>query len=362
MTLVADVDEIRTAVAASGGPSDADPGSVVCEQIFADAVASATAGIWRFTSGNWSVVLKVLRHQAGDNPHWQSGEDDGHWYYWRREALAYSSGLLGRLTGSLRAPLCFGVFDREDGSVGVWLEDLNGAPSTTSWSLVRYKSAAFALGRAQGEITASANLPADTWLARHWLRHYVERRQEFLVHLQDPRVWRLPLVARYLQPQLGEQMEGIWNEREELLAVVESGPQTLCHLDLHPANLFSVGDQTVLIDWAFVGIGGLGEDAGNLIFDAIFDFFVPPDRFAALAEAVSVGSLELLEASSWQGEPSAVLRTVHASAAVKFFWILPAMLEAATSRRTTLNRHPIEEGFASWAPVISELVDFSRRV
>src|SRR5438552_1048606 len=119
--------------------------SLACEQIFEEAVASATAGIWRFTDDSWSVILKVLRHQAGGSPRWQSGEDEDHWYYWRREALAYSSGLLAHLARPLRAPRCYGVFDRPDGSISLWLEDLRFAAPAAAWPLNRYRLAAFAL-------------------------------------------------------------------------------------------------------------------------------------------------------------------------------------------------------------------------
>ena len=89
---------------------------------------------------------------------------------------------------------------------------------------------------------------------------------------------------------------------------------------------------------------------------------MPADRVAALAEAVSGGYLEGLEASKWRGDTTAVLRALRAAAAVKYFWILPAMLEAAASGRDTLNRRPVEEGFGWWAPVIPELVGFARQV
>ena len=48
-------------------------------------------------------------------------------------------------------------------------------------------------------------------------------------------------------------------------------PPTVCHLDVHPHNLFDGDgvDDTVLVDWAFVGIGALGEDPANLIVDAV---------------------------------------------------------------------------------------------
>ena len=70
------------------------------------------------------MILKVLRHGGGGSPLWQSGEEESHWYYWRREALAFSSGLLDAFSDDLRAPQCLGLFERPDGSVGIWLEDL----------------------------------------------------------------------------------------------------------------------------------------------------------------------------------------------------------------------------------------------
>jgi hypothetical protein len=354
-------EEIMAAVGASEGPADRAPDGLLCEQIVAHAVASATVGIWRFSGGTWSAVLKVLRHQVGDYPLWQSGEPEGHWYYWRREALAYASGLLTGLPGLLRAPRCLGVFERPDGTIGLWLEDLSGAASAASWSLDNYRAAAFALGQAQGG-AAATHLPAQPWLARNWLRRYVERRESSVAELDDEQAWHVPLVTHHLAPDLGEEIRNIWMERERLLAVVESGPQTLCHLDLHPANLFAVGGDTVIIDWAFVGIGGMGEDAGNLIVDAVLDFFVPPEQMNALVDTITEGYLEGLTASGWNGDGEAVLRTMHASAAVKFFWLLPAMLEAAAIGRATLNHRPIEEGFAYWAPVIPELIAFSHKV
>jgi hypothetical protein len=276
--------------------------------------------------------------------------------------LAYSSDLIAHFDGPLRAPHCYGVFDRSDGSVGIWLEDLSQAASTAKWSIEEYRSTAFALGWAQGAIAMSASQPADPWLARSWLRHYVGRRQRFMNYLDGDRSWPVALVGQHLLAESADGVRDIWNDRERLLGVVESAPQTLCHLDLHPANLFAVDGERVLIDWAFVGIGALGEDPGNLVFDAVFDFFVPPERFTALVEAVFDGYVEGLAASGWAGDPEAVLRTMHAAAAVKFFWILPAMLDAAASGKESLNGRPISETFRWWAPVVPDLVRFARQV
>ena len=190
----------------------------------------------------------------------------------------------------------------------------------------------------------------------------MERRQDFISHLDNVEAWHLPLIARYLRPELGNQTRAIWEDRERLLAIVEAAPQTLCHLDLHPGNLFAVGGETLLIDWGFVGIGALGEDAGNLIFDALFDFFVPVEHVGALAEAVSEGYQEGLQASGWTGDAESVLRALYAAAAVKYFWILPAMLQAAADGAPSLNGAPIEKCLAQWAPAVPKLMAFGHMV
>lgn len=55
--------------------------------------------------------------------HAHGAHDPGHWSYWRRELLAYASGLLPQGPG-LRAPRCHGVF----GST-LYLEDAGGEPA-----------------------------------------------------------------------------------------------------------------------------------------------------------------------------------------------------------------------------------------
>ena len=138
---------------------DVGDGPITIEPLPHAAVASATAGLWRVRIADRSAVVKLLAHApAGGSPNWRSGEEESHWYYWRREAEAYRSGLLAGLGGGLRAPRCGLVADRGDGSVALWLEDLLGDPAS-SWSLDRYHRASRHLGQAQGEYIAGRPLP-----------------------------------------------------------------------------------------------------------------------------------------------------------------------------------------------------------
>jgi hypothetical protein len=346
-------DELRQILDRSGG-SSIDEAAVSCESVYANPVAGATAGIWRMRSANgWSAIVKVLRDSDAGSPNWQSGATEDHWFYWKREATAYQSGALDGLSGRLRAARCFGVFDRPDGSAAVWLEDLGSARPAADWSMDRYREAAFALGVAQARYTRPLD---DAWMAHRFLRRYVDRRQDLDHLIGDDAAWKGPLVSRYLLP-LRDQIAELRRTTNELVAVVESGPTTLCHLDLHPGNLFAVGDETVLIDWAFVGPGSIGEDVGSLIFDAVLDFFVSPDALIDLERGLSDGYLDGLRAAQWHGSVDSVLGTIAAAGAAKFSWIPLAMVDAEVNGRQLVNRRAIAETFEWCAPLIPRLIE-----
>jgi Phosphotransferase enzyme family len=273
---------------------------------------------------------------------------------------AYSSSLFAALAGGMRTPIGLGVFDRPDRSVGVWMEDLRHGVPAASWTLQQYRLAAEALGRAQGgslTVTARATQP---WLIRDWLRRFVERRGEFLGALASPG-WDHPMVREYLPPDTADRATDIWDSRETLLAMVGEMPAVLTHNDLHPGNLFAVGSSTVLIDWGFVSIGGMGEDPGNLVFDAVLDFFVAPETFPALDQAVTADYLKGAAATVPGIDVGAVQKAIWATGAVRYFWIPFAMVEAASEGRPTLNRRAIGDAFPAWATLVPHIFEFASR-
>jgi phosphotransferase family enzyme len=331
----------------------------IAEAIF-EPVVSATAGIWRYRGEGWSVVLKLLHHSEVGSPAWQSGDDEHHWFYWRREALAYESGLLDSFAGPLRAPRCLGVFYREDDTIALWLEDLLAMVPGGEWSIERYRLAAEHLGIAQATAVSAKQTHESPWLSRRWLRDYVERRAPMMDELASP-AWSHPLLRDSLDPAIGQEVMLLWQSREQLLSWVERAPQTICHLDVHPKNLFAHNGETVLIDWAFVGIGALGEDVGNLIFDAVWDFHVPPSAFEAVEEALTSGYLRGLREAGRTTDIDAARLAILASGAAKYLWILPAILAAVRSDRAEINRRPASETIARWAPMITRVVEFAHR-
>jgi hypothetical protein len=348
------VEELRAVFGAGVG----DGSGVAVERVY-EPVASASSGIWRVRTDDRSAILKLIAHSDGGHENWRSGEEPSHWYYWRREVLAYESGMLGSLTGGVRAPTCLLAASRGDGSVALWLEDLHGTPATR-WSLERYEIASRHLGQTQGAFLADRPLPDDTWLSRNWLRAYLRQRDGDRHLLADATTWEHPLLAPWFPSPPIEGLQAMRDDQPRLLDALDQLPRTLCHLDLHPANLFADGDEsTAAIDWAFVGIGAIGEDAGNLVPDAVLDFHVDAARIDDLYDAVVIGYDAGLRDTGWNGDISLVRLGMAATIAAKYAWIGPALLRAASENRELLNGRPIRAGLEWWAPTISFLLDRS---
>jgi thiamine kinase-like enzyme len=133
---------------------------------------------------------------------------------------------------------------------------------------------------------------------------------------------------------------------------------TLCHNDLHPANLFADGGaSTAAIDWSFVGAGTIGEDAGNLVADAVLDFHVPAAQIDTLYENVASGFAAGLRDAGWHGHDDDVRLAMSATLAAKYAWIAPAILRAIADGRELLNRRPLLDAMSWWAPTVPFLLD-----
>jgi hypothetical protein len=307
-------------------------------------------------------VLKLCHHSDAGHQHWLSGADPAHWYYWRREPLAYESGLVASFSGGLRGPHCYVAAEGPGEQVRLWLEDVGARPAP-GWPLERYGVAARHLGRAQGAFLVDRPLPDEPWLSRDWLRAYLSQRRENVELLDDPAAWAVPLVARFLPPDLARPLRQLWDDQPRLLEVLDTLPRTLCHLDLHPKNLFDVGGQTVLIDWSFTGLGAIGEDSGNLVWDSVHDFHVRPEDVERLWELVAGGYAAGLADAGWDGEPALVRRAMAVSVVVKYAWVVPVALRAALDGRPLLNGRPIAEALPWWAhgvPFLLEQAELAR--
>jgi len=319
--------ELRAALAARDGTAGAVAGDWHARPISGHTVSSATGGVWRVApgaEGAAAFVLKVVHRSDGGHEYWRSSEDPADPMYWKREPRLFASGLLDRLAGGLRAVCLHHAAARGDGSIALWLEDL--PDPATAWPVERYGLAARHLGRAQAALVGEHRVPTEPWLSRGWLRAYVERRRQDVTDPTPVDLERTELSRVAFPEPLGDWAREVLARSDGLFAALDRLPQTLCHMDFWPPNLFGGDDETVAVDWAFAGLGFLGEDIGNLVPDTMLDFFVDSRDGDALWDACVSGYLAGLRDGGWKGSDREVRFGVVAAAAVKYAWMVPWLL------------------------------------
>jgi hypothetical protein len=290
-------------------------------------VNAVTTGVWRVRCGPQSAVVKILSGPDRTTGLWAASDDPRHWNYWRREALVYEGGLhrLWEAHGIL-GPGLLASFDRDEDSIALWLEDVEGPPAT-GWPIAMHGLHAERLGAAHAAQIASGQVDRS-WLSRGFVRGYLASKQLGWELLDDDEAWQQPAVRDHFPDGLRAAMIRLHLDREWFLDVLERLPRVFSHLDMWPANVLSRGTESIVVDWSFAGDGALGEDIGNYIPDTMFDLFLPTARLPDLQAAVYGGYLRGLRQSNWQGDERLVRLGVCASA-VKYDWLAAQMLARA---------------------------------
>ncbi|MBB5776021.1 phosphotransferase family protein [Nonomuraea jabiensis] len=196
--------------------------------------------------------LTTGRHAAG-------AADPRHWANWRRELLAYASGLLPKGPG-LVAPRCYGVIGDT-----VYLADAGATPEAPP-------VAAHRLGRWQAGVT----VPDVPWLSGHQLAQRIA-------------VSDLDWTGMDVPPSI----PALWDERHELLRRLDQVPRVLVHGDFSHGNLVAAGDgaDTVALDWATFGVGPVGADLASLALTTLGRYL--PDYLDGLAGRFDAADVEL---------------------------------------------------------------------
>jgi hypothetical protein len=119
------------------------------------------------------------------------------------------------------------------------------------------------------------------------------------------------LLRRWYPDDQAQRIFALWEEREVFLDALDHLPQTLCHHDANRRNLFSRRkadgrEQTVAVDWTYVGIGAIGEEINALVQASLSFFEVEPTEAKALDDIVFNGYLTGLEDAGWQDDPRLV--------------------------------------------------------
>jgi hypothetical protein len=282
----------------------------------------------------WSLILKTI-HPVGGNL------DASAWNYYRREPDAYQSGWLDDLPGGLTAPRCFGVVEYPDRACWIWLEDV-AEEIGTHWPLEHYGVVARHLGQFNGAYLVDRPLPSRPWLSSGWMGKYIIVSAPAIPLIRDS--LDHPLVRRVFPGDASDRLFRLWEERNLFLDALDRLPQTICHLDMFRRNLFARktvdgGDQTVVIDWSYVGQGAIGQELVPLALAGVAFNEVDFAQAQALEDIAFEGYLEGLHQAGWRGDPRQV-RLGYTAASLRYRF---AELNIGMERMLDESQHPFME-------------------
>ncbi len=258
----------------------------------------------------WSLILKVLPPPLdGDDP-----------YETTRELHAYRSGVLANLPGGVAAPRLFDAVEAPGEPACIWMEDVVDE-AVQRWSFDEFGMAAYILGRFNGAYLAGKPIPSAPWVATDWLRRMLAQRAPVVARFND--TLSHPLISRMYPPDVADQTLCLWADRELFLSALEKLPRTFCHRDAFRRNLYFThvpdrGLRLVAADWAYVGIGAVGEEIAALLC-ASLAFLDADIGYAHDLESVVIDSyLPALRDAGWQGDPQLVRLGYVAAAAMRY--------------------------------------------
>lgn len=216
---------------------------------------------------SWSLVIKIC-NRVSDN------EDPKGYQFWKREALVYQTNLIGRLPGNLHAPRCLAVDEKRDDSIWVWMEDIYD-DFGGNWPLETYGQAAYRLGLFNGAFLAGTPIPGEQWLAKNFLRNYVERAAPSIAFIRNNPQHKL---VKSLYGKKLPLILALWQVRSDLLDKLEKMPQVFCHQDAFKRNLFFQQGKLLAIDWGFCGNAPAGAELVPLVAVALAFNEIPADK------------------------------------------------------------------------------------
>jgi hypothetical protein len=205
---------------------------------------------------------------------------------WRTEAEVYRSDLAERLPDGLTVPRALGVFDLDETSSSIWIEEVPVRPAT--WDRKRYERAAYLLGRFSGSrsLAPLAALRDVDWT----LRTYVSGRVEVQVlpMLMSDELWLHPLCADFAD--LVDRLRATGGRAAELAAEADALPRLLSHGDACPNNLMAGADgDFVMIDFGFWGAAPVAFDLSQLLVGEVQLGRRGTDDLAELDDALVAG-------------------------------------------------------------------------
>ena len=294
---------------------------------------AGTAVIPNNATQNWHVVVKILRSPAGMTmpdgtcvtP--EMAENQHHFGYWQRELMAAQSDLFDHLPTGLRVPHYLGITHISEGECWLWQEYL---PQDGEWAWDDYRAAAYRLGQWQA---ADQKQFDHAWLSQTWLAAWVHGPLTNIFGMvEGMNGYQHPLLTAYFSPGELAALRQLWVDKQTYLDRLAQLPQTLCHLDAYRANLIWQGDDLVLLDWAFVGEGALGEEMAAFVGATLLLEHVPLAEAEQLEQVALAGYLAGLRAAGWAGDQATIEEAYLCAMSMRY-----APLTLASMLRTVIQ-------------------------
>ncbi|WP_454190823.1 oxidoreductase family protein [Paenibacillus sp. Marseille-Q7038] len=301
----------------------------LCTPITLDQLNFVTGGVYRVageteldggTMRQWSFIIKIVIADS-------TRDDPRHYNYWKREILAYESGLLHQLPGNFVAPECYEMEEKEGGMVWLWLEDMTGEKG--NWKEENYVYAAAKLGGFHAAYVNGRSLPEHAWINKYWMRSWVGECDKYR---------NMPLRQEIDQMNLSSEVtkiidkyEQFEKKRSEYLTALESLPRTLSHQDFDEFNILyhdkhQEKDKLAVIDWQFISISGIGEDLGRFLGLSISRGNVPINRLREYRDLFFTSYIDGLRKNGWNGDELTAKLGYLLSFAFRSIWEVPVML------------------------------------
>jgi len=319
-----------------------------------------TAGIYRFSGKAmirneevpWSLILKVVNWVDFTGTPLEKNyiNEPADWNYWRREALAYRSGILDQVQGNLVSIKALEITEPTATTVWIWQEEVL-EPNRSEWKLDRHVLAAQHFGEFAGAYVGYSPSPQhDPWFCRHFIRQWTRGIAGFglndLTH--DSAFWDNADVKLALPAVTTKRLESLLEDAEYLCDILEKQPQTLSHQDTHWTNLFATHDlndseTTTVIDWSFIGLAAVGEDLGTQIAGNLSYYHVNPLKAKTYHEAALRAYMTGLQKSGWHGDENSVRFACNTTAALRYATFEMLMLKWALDDKSNGKPSWIEE-------------------
>jgi hypothetical protein len=280
-----------------------------------------TARDWNYEIDS---IIKILKPDSMRN-------HVDHYYYWKREALVYHSGILNQLPAGIRAPICYAVEEYSDGNVWVWFEDIAIESKQSDWTFTHMCKISYLLGKYNGAYVTGTPLPTESFICHTWMRSWVEVCTAYAKPMEEQKViWDSYLNELHGKSSIWELYIKNRTRVDSLLETLELLPRVFAHQDVHWDNIFlehlNGSDSLIAIDWQFASISGVGEELGRMFGYALLKERVPINKAAEYKEQLFLNYVQGLRDVGWDGNSELARFGFTTSASLRFILVIDKLL------------------------------------